>query len=290
MGRDEMAWALRYAPHLGYVPPDLPLFRAHAGPNVVDHVHFAANEGMAGVLDPWLPSRPPAQRQAIRAALADTGLACGCVVSVPMSKFAEPFWTAEGAEEELRDHMAHALAVAADFGSTNIAVVLFADEDTPRQTQRRRIVDRLRTGADLAAAGGVNLVIEPIIGLPGMFLRNFAEGVELIREVDHSNVKLIFDTGHVFNGGEPILETFIEAYNDIGLLQLADMPGRVQMGGGAIDFTGLLTQAVLQGYSGLVELEHDWTEPGLDGERRGIGALRSIDAEVRSRVEAAGNL
>lgn len=288
--RDDMPWALRYAPHLGYVPPDVPLFRAHAGPDVVDHVHFAASQGMAGVLDPWLPDRPAAQRQAIKAALTDTGLACGCVVAVPMPRFMEPFWTAEGGQEELHGHLTHALAVAADFGSTNIAVVLFGEEDTTPGTQRRRVVDRLRAGADLAAEQGATLVIEPIVGLPGMYLKNFADGVELIREAGHPNVKLIFDTGHVFNGGEPILETFVDAYDDIGLVQLADMPGRVQMGGGEIDFVPLLTHALLKGYSGLVELEHDWTEPGLEGERRGIDALRAIDAEVRSRAGAASTV
>jgi hydroxypyruvate isomerase len=131
---------------------------------------------------------------------------------------------------------------------------------------------------DLAAETGVTVGVEPMISLPGMLLRTFAEGVELVRAVHHPAVQLIFDTGHVTAMGDPLTASFIAAYDDICRLQLADMPGRVEPGSGQIDFVPLLAHAIRQGYSGLVDLEHDWATPGEAAERRGIGQLAAIDA------------
>lgn len=282
-----MAYALRYAPHLGYFPPDRLMFSAHAGSDPVDHVHFAATEGMAGVLDPWVADRPAEQRRAIKAALEETGLACGCIVSTPFAKIMDPLWLGDGTEAELLGCLQQALDVAGDMGSTKIAVLLPGDGSADRDVQWRRAIDRLRAGADLAARQGATVVVEPIKGLPGTILRSFAEAVQLVRETAHPNVKLIFDSGHVYDMGEPILETYVEAYDEIGVLQLADMPGRVEVGGGEIDFVPLLAHALSRGYAGLVELEHDWTEPGREGERRSIDRLRAIDAQARLNAAQA---
>jgi hydroxypyruvate isomerase len=117
--------------------------------------------------------------------------------------------------------------------------------------------------------------------LPDMLLRSFAEGVELVRAAAHPGIKLIFDTGHVTHMGDSLLPTYVAAYDDICLLQLADMPGRIEVGGGEIDFVPLLTHAIRRGYRGFVDLEHDWSQPGATGERRGIEKLAMIDARAR---------
>ena len=119
-----------------------------------------------------------------------------------------------------------------------------------------------------------------MVSLPDMLLRTFSEAVEMVRAAAHPAIKLVFDTGHLYRMGDPLLSSYVEAYEDIHVLQLADMPGRVEVGAGEIDFIPLLTHAVRRGYRGLVDLEHDWLEPGLSGERRAIDRLRAIDIQA----------
>ena len=44
----------------------------------------------------------------------------------------------------------------------------------------------------------------------------------------------------------------------------------------------VLTRIYQLGYRGLVELEHAWTKPGLDAERRALDWLRRADAALAS--------
>lgn len=279
-----MNWSLRYAPHVGYAPADRLLFRAHAGHDRAAHVLFAARKGFAGVLYPWAVDSPPEERAAIAAVLRQTGLECSCVVATPLATLVEALWVTDTPEAQSRllDLVGRALVVSKQLGSTQLAVLLRGDGHTSEPVQRRLAADRLRRVGDLAAAAGVTLGIEPMISLPGMLLGTFAEGVELVRTVNHPAVKLIFDTGHVTAMGEPLTATYIAAYDDICRLQLADMPGRIEPGSGEIDFVPLLAHAIRRGYSGLVDLEHDWAAPGEDAERRGIEQLAAIDAAARN--------
>jgi hydroxypyruvate isomerase len=281
-----MSWALRYSPHVGYAPADRLLFRGLAGTERAEHVRFAARERMAGILYPWAADSPAEERNAVRAALQETGLACSCIVSTPLAAVQEPVWVAAGteAQDKLLGYVAAALRVAKDLGSRTLAVLIRSDGQTSATVQRRRAIDRLRAAADLAAAQGVILAIEPMILLPDMLLRTFSEGVDLVRAASHPSIKLIFDTGHVTQMGDPLLPTYVAAYDDICLLQLADMPGRVEVGAGEIDFVPLLAAAIWQGYTGLVDLEHDWVKPGEAGERNGIEKLTEIDAAARRRA------
>lgn len=277
-----MDWSLRYAPHIGYLPPERPpLFRYLVGPSLADHIRFAAQEGMAGVLDPWMAARSREQQQEIGAVLRETGLECGCLAAVPLASLTQPLWVAESTEPELFQHVEDTLNLAAEVGSNTIVVLLFGEAGGSPGVQRSRVIERLRRAADRAERQQAILVIEPMDSLPGMLLQSFAEGVELVREVAHPCVKLAFDTGHLVSMGEPVLPTYIEAYDDIGLLQLADMPGRVEVGRGEIDFVPILAHAIRQKYAGLVELEHDWSTPGADSERQGIEKLRAVDAAAR---------
>ena len=56
---------------------------------------------------------------------------------------------------------------------------------------------------------------------------------------------------------------------------------------GEIDFVPLLAHAMSRGYRGLVDLEHDWLEPGEAAERRAIDKLNAIDALARRRAFGA---
>lgn len=280
-----MHWVLRYAPHLGYAPPDKLLFRELAGPNRENHVRFAAQQGMAGVLYPWAADSPPEERESVRIALQQTNLQCSCIVSVPFSAILDPIWVSGSisAKPDWRQYLQRSIQVAKDLGSGCLAVLIRADPEQSRPHQIRTATDRLRQAADIAASHGLILCVEPMIALPDMLLRTFGEGVDLVRSAAHPALKLIFDTGHVFQMGDPVSTTYIEAYDDIALLQLADMPGRVEPGAGTIDMVQIIAYAIRRGYRGLVDLEHGWSDPSPSGEQEGLSRLAQIEA-IATRV------
>jgi len=126
--------------------------------------------------------------------------------------------------------------------------------------------------------------VEPMVAIPNSLLQSFAAGAELVRVCNHPAVKLIFDTGHLVDMRETVVQTFSEAYDDICLLQLADMPGRVEPGQGEIDFVQLLAHAIHRGYSGLVDLEHDWRSHDQNAEQAGIDNLAMLDGKARDEA------
>jgi hydroxypyruvate isomerase len=285
-----MTFSLRYAPHLGFSPPDQLLFGELAGDDRAENVRFAPREGMAGVLYPWAIDSPVDERRAVAEALRETGLACGFIVSTPRSELMNPIWVTEGgaASKALLGHIANAVRVAKEIGSPMLAVLIRGDGVSEPDVQRQRAIENLRAAADLASADGLMLGIEPMIKLPDMLLRTFDEGVAMVDEAAHPAIKLVFDVAHVTSMGDPLLETYVNSYDDIAVLQLGDMPGRVEVGAGEIDFVPLLAHAIHRGYAGLVDLEHYWSNPGPACERRGLEMLAEIDAAA-ARHAAAEN-
>ena len=63
----------------------------------------------------------------------------------------------------------------------------------------------------------------------------------------------------------------------IAVVQLADLPGRVEPGGGSLDFADLLSALKRHDYKGPVELEHVHSAPGEVGERASLLRLAMLD-------------
>lgn len=282
----EQAWGLRYAPHLGYVPPERLLFANLAGTARAAHVYFAAKHGFAGVLDPWAGDHSAEERSSIAAALAETGLVSGSVVALPQARAAAPLWVSTDSivRTELVESVKSSIDVAVQMRSNVLAVLLAFDPDGLRSAQERVALDRLGECADLAAERGLFLAIEPMIRLPNMLLRKFTDGIDLIERARHPALGLIYDTGHCCDMGEDPLEALVAGYEKIVIAQFADMPGRVEPGAGTINFAPILSELMARGFDGLVELEFNWSSPSEESERAGLLALASLDAEAKKAL------
>lgn len=280
-----MNWFLRYTSHLGYFPPDLrPQFAATVGSDdPVAHVNYAASIGMAGVLYPWAAERPDSEVSAVRAALTATGLSCGCLVGVPLAAtFGAPWIDRSAAgRSTLEQHIITAAKTANLLGSSVLAAIISADTSRDTEAQFDDAAANLHDMACVAADHGLTLAVEPMCILPNMLLATTADAVTVLRRADHPSAGLIFDTGHVATMGEDILTTFSDVFDQIALLQLADDPGRVEPGAGKLPLVELAATAVRRGYSGLVDLEHDWSSPDSEGEAVGLERLRTFDDAVR---------
>jgi hydroxypyruvate isomerase len=119
------------------------------------------------------------------------------------------------------------------------------------QAQRTACVENLKRVADLAAKNNIEIVIEPIDALenPTIYLTSVTEAFEIVREVQSPHIKVLYDFYHEQRGYGNLIEK-LEKYIDIvGLVHIADVPGRHEPGTGEVDYTNI--------YSKLAELKYN---------------------------------
>jgi hydroxypyruvate isomerase len=280
-----MGWSLRYTSHLGYFPPELrPQFLNTVGTaDVTAHVDYAAEVGMSGVLYPWAIERPAFEVSVVKRALDATGLLCSCIVCIPQRLLMSNIWTNRtlSSRRQLAVEVARSGKVAVALGSAVLAVLVPRDESKDDRVQRDDLADNLREMATVAGDLGLTIAIEPMILLPGMLLRSMTEGLDVVRKVSCSNVGLIYDTAHVSMTDGDLMGPLVECFDHIALIQIADAPGRIEPGAGNLDIVGAMAEAVRRGYSGLVDLEHLWVSPTLEGEAAGLTRIRQFDTQLR---------
>jgi len=283
------AWALRYAPHIGF--RGRALFEDTAGPDPVALIDFIADQGFAGFQDPMAAGRPSAEQARIGEAAAARGLAAGCFVyRFDPESPAPAAWgmlDADGRRQALAGLKA-AIDVAGRLGSRHIAVLSARDTATPKWVQLAAMAENLRPAADVAAAAGLTLVLEATDAkrLPGMLLNHVADAVTVARMAAHPAVRLVFDTAHVQAMDGDLIANLRVAFDLVDLIQLADHPGRGEPGSGEINFETFLAEVHRLGFQGLCELEHLWVQPSRAAEAAGIETLRRLDAQAAARARA----
>jgi hydroxypyruvate isomerase len=130
--------------------------------------------------------------------------------------------------------------------------------DAGRQAQRACMVENLSYAAPRAAEAGALLTVEVLNPRdnPGYFLTSTEEACDIVREVDHPNVRYQLDTYHIrLMGGDPA-EVIRRDRGWIGHIQLADFPGRHEPGTGQTDFEAIEAAIQAAGYQGYIGLEY----------------------------------
>ncbi len=154
----------------------------------------------------------------------------------------------------------HAIGVAQSLGINQLVVTsgLSAAGKT-REEQYASLTEGVKRAADLVAAAHFTLLVEPLNSLvdhPGCFLTSCVEGLQLVREVNHPHVRLLFDIYHeqVMRGN--IIRTLTEAAPLVALIHVADNPGRNDPGTGELNFTNIYHAIRKTGYTGRVAMEY----------------------------------
>lgn len=285
------AFNLRYASHLGYLPPNPekhPLFLASVGStDVRAHVEFAAEQGLAGVLHPWAIDRPAEETQRFARAMEEFALQCGVLVYAPKEVAHRPLWVQSGddARRRIASHLERSAELATALGASTLVVLLRKDSQLDSDAQWQAVLDQLRWAGDLVGKRGIRIGIEPMVVFPDMLLTTVEECVRLLDRLAHPSVKLVFDTAHMTMMNGDVLSAWRQLRHHVGPIQLADMPGRTEPGSGAIDFVAFLSEIVKDGRRGeLLELEFGWSDASVAGEKAGMRALRCIDRKISGNL------
>jgi hydroxypyruvate isomerase len=124
--------------------------------------------------------------------------------------------------------------------------------------QRDAMVEALREAAPIVEDAGLLLLVEPLntrVDHPGHFLDDTVLATEIVREVDHPSVRLMYDLYHSVAMGE-VPERVVADIGLVGEVQIADCPGRHEPGSGTIDWRAQVDWLRRVGYEGYLGLEY----------------------------------
>ena len=112
--------------------------------------------------------------------------------------------------------------------------------------------------AELAADAGVTYCLENLntkVDHPGYLLPTIADTSAIVRAVGHPSLRLLFDVYHAQVEEGNVIATIRSVTDLIGLVQVADVPGRHEPGTGEIDYPRVAAAFREAGYEGPIGLE-----------------------------------
>ena len=90
---------------------------------------------------------------------------------------------------------------------------------------------------------------------PRYFLQSAAEGIEVVRAVDHPQVQFLYDLFHEQIAEGNLIEKLDKHIDVIGLIHVADVPGRHQPGTGEINYANIYRKLADLKYRHAVAME-----------------------------------
>ncbi len=131
--------------------------------------------------------------------------------------------------------------------------------DNIANTQKIAVMfDVLKTLAPLAEKANVNLALEAlntIVDHTGNFLASTEGAAEIVRLVNSSHIKILYDVYHMQIMEGNIINTLNQYIDVIGYIHIADVPGRHEPGTGEINFANVMKTLQELNYDGVIGFE-----------------------------------
>lgn len=136
------------------------------------------------------------------------------------------------------------------------------DPSLSREAQHASIVEGLKRAAAMVEGRQIHgqpvrLLLECIDPEenPKYFLQSAAEGMDVVREVNHPQVRFLYDMFHEQIAEGNLIEKLEKHIDVISLIHVADVPGRHQPGTGEINYMNVYRKLAELNYRGMVAME-----------------------------------
>jgi len=279
---------LGYGPHPG-------MFKESAGPDVLDQIRFAADQGFTAWEDNGIMGRTPAEQEAIGRTLAERQMQMG--VFVAYANFDEPTFAKPDAtvQTEILQRIRDSVAVAKRCGAKWFTVVPGSVDQQSASTpkwnkyggprlaegyQTANAIDLLRRCAAILEPHGLVMVLEPLNWYRdhgGVLLQKSDQAYALCKGVNSPSCKILFDIYHQQITEGNLIPNIDRCWDEIAYFQAGDNPGRKEPGTGEINYRNVFRHIHAKGFTGVVGMEHGNSLPGKEGEQAVIRAYRDAD-------------
>jgi hydroxypyruvate isomerase len=139
-------------------------------------------------------------------------------------------------------------------------IIVLSGNATPgltRDQQHQSCIEGLKRAADLASRKNVTLLLENIDPEenPRYYLTSVGEGFEIIRRVAHPKVKFLYDFYHEQLSEGNLIEKLEKNIDQVGLVHVADVPGRHAPGTGEINYANIYRKLAQLKFNRYVAME-----------------------------------
>jgi hydroxypyruvate isomerase len=165
--------------------------------------------------------------------------------------------------QPLLDELRHVLPIMEQIDCPNL-ILLSGNRipEMPREVQHRCCIDTLKAAADLVQGKSINgepvrLLLETIDPEenPRYFLTEVSEAVEVVQVTGHPQVRLLYDLYHEQIAAGNLIEKLEKSLPHLGLVHVADVPGRHEPGTGEINYPNIFRKLAELNYTGVVAME-----------------------------------
>ena len=127
----------------------------------------------------------------------------------------------------------------------------------PREQQHQSCIEGLKRAAEIAEKNGITILLENIDLEENAhyYLWSVAEGFEIISRVGHPRVKFLDDFFHEQISEGNLIEKLEKNIDKLGLVHVADVPGRHEPGTGEINYTNIYKKLAALKYDRYVAME-----------------------------------
>ncbi len=269
------SFKLAYAPHFG-------MFEGLAGPDLIDQLRFASEQGFRGWEDNGMKSRSVDDQQRIADTMQQLGMRMG-VISALRGVWQNVNFSGrdETARAAVLDAMRDIIEVAKRVNATYLTVVLgLEDPKFAQGFQFTNCVELLERCCDIVEPHSLVMVLEPLnrrVNHPGVYLSESPHAFQICKAVNRPSCKILFDIYHQQITEGNLINNIDACWDEIAYLQTGDTPGRNEPGTGEINYRNVLAHIAKKKYTGIIGLEHGNSLPGVAGEQAVIDAYRAVD-------------
>jgi hydroxypyruvate isomerase len=154
----------------------------------------------------------------------------------------------------------------------------------PREVQHQACIDTLKAAAKLVEGKSISgepvrLLLETIDPEenPQYFLTQITEALEVVEEVGHPQVKLLYDFYHEQIAAGNLISKIERSIPHLALVHIADVPGRHEPGTGEINYENIFAKLSKLQYRGAIAMEfHPTGDPVKQLRAAGDMALQAF--------------
>jgi hydroxypyruvate isomerase len=140
------------------------------------------------------------------------------------------------------------------------AIIVMSGNVVPGKShsyQHQSCIEGLKRAAEIAEKKNITILLENIDleENPHYYLWSVAEGFEIIRSVGHRRVRFLCDFFHEQISEGNLIEKLEKNIEKVGLMHVADVPGRHEPGTGEINYTNIYRKLATLKYDRYVAME-----------------------------------
>jgi len=150
--------------------------------------------------------------------------------------------------------------------------------------KRAAIVDTLKYAADLLEKDNIEIVLEPIDHLEYKLdaVPSVGEAFDIVRQVGSPRIKVLYDFYHEQRGTGNLLEKLTPNIDLVGLVHIADVPGRHEPGTGEMNYDNIYRELARLKYNRYIGMEfspapgHELVPTLIKAREQAIAAMKSV--------------